>query len=203
MQGRIDIVNRVLREQTSGIRVLRAFVREPFETERFGRANTELTDVSLSVGRWMAAMFPVLLLVLNVSSVAVLWFGAMRIEAGAMEIGALTAFLSYLIQILWSVMMATFMLVMIPRAAVSSDRIAEVLDTNSSVVLPIAGVNEVDRRGELELSGVGFMYPGAAHPVLDDVTFVTRLGQDNRHHRVDRCRQDDSAHPHTAADRHH
>jgi ATP-binding cassette, subfamily B, multidrug efflux pump len=129
------------------------------------------------VGRWMAAMFPVLLLVLNVSSVAVLWFGAMRIEAGAMEIGALTAFLSYLIQILWSVMMATFMLVMIPRAAVSSDRIAEVLDTDSSVVLPLAGVNEVDRRGELELSGVGFMYPGATHPVLDDVSFVTRPGQ--------------------------
>ena len=177
MQGRIDIVNRVLREQTSGIRVLRAFVREPFETERFGRANSELTDVSLSVGRWMAAMFPVLMLVLNVSSVAVLWFGAMRIEAGAMEIGALTAFLSYLIQILWSVMMATFMLVMIPRAAVSSDRIAEVLDTESSVVLPISGVNEVDRRGELELTDVGFMYPGATHPVLDDVSFVTRPGQ--------------------------
>jgi ATP-binding cassette, subfamily B, multidrug efflux pump len=177
MQGRIDIVNRVLREQTSGIRVLRAFVREPFETERFGRANTELTDVSLSVGRWMAAMFPVLMLVLNVSSVAVLWFGAMRIESGAMEIGALTAFLSYLIQILWSVMMATFMLVMIPRATVSSDRIAEVLDTDSSVVLPVSGVIEVDRRGELELSGVGFMYPGATHPVLDDVSFVTRPGQ--------------------------
>jgi ATP-binding cassette, subfamily B, multidrug efflux pump len=177
MQGRIDIVNRVLREQTSGIRVLRAFVREPFETERFGRANTELTDVSLSVGRWMAAMFPVLMLVLNVSSVAVLWFGAMRIDSGAMEIGALTAFLSYLIQILWSVMMATFMLVMIPRAAVSSDRIAEVLDTDSSVVLPLSGVTEVDRRGELELSGVGFMYPGATHPVLDDVSFMTRPGQ--------------------------
>lgn len=177
MQGRIDIVNRVLREQTSGIRVLRAFVREPFETERFGRANTELTDVSLSVGRWMASMFPVLMLVLNLSSVAVLWFGAIRIDSGAMEIGALTAFLSYLIQILWSVMMATFMLVMIPRAAVSSDRIAEVLDTNSSVVLPLSGVTEVDRRGELELSGVGFMYPGATHPVLDDVSFVTRPGQ--------------------------
>lgn len=177
MQGRIDVVNRVLREQTSGIRVLRAFVREPFEAERFGRANTELTDVSVSVGRWMAAMFPVLMLVLNVSSVAVLWFGAMRIESGAMEIGALTAFLSYLIQILWSVMMATFMLVMIPRAAVSSDRIAEVLDTDSSVVLPVSGVTEVDRRGELELSGVGFMYPGATHPVLDDVSFVTRPGQ--------------------------
>jgi ATP-binding cassette subfamily B multidrug efflux pump len=177
MQARIDTVNRVLREQTSGIRVLRAFVREPFETERFGRANTELTDVSLSVGRWMAAMFPVLMLVLNVSSVAVLWFGAMRIESGAMEIGALTAFLSYLIQILWSVMMATFMLVMIPRAAVSSDRIAEVLDTDSSVVLPQSGVTEVDRHGELELRGVGFTYPGATHPVLDDVSFVTRPGQ--------------------------
>jgi ATP-binding cassette subfamily B protein len=177
MQARIDTVNRVLREQTSGIRVLRAFVREPFETEKFGRANTDLTDVSLSVGRWMAAMFPVLMLVLNVSSVAVLWFGAMRIESGAMEIGALTAFLSYLIQILWSVMMATFMLVMIPRAAVSSDRIAEVLDTDSSVVLPDSGVTEVDRHGELELRGVGFMYPGATHPVLDDVNFVTRPGQ--------------------------
>jgi len=177
MQARIDTVNRVLREQTSGIRVLRAFVREPFETEKFGRANTELTDVSLEVGRWMAAMFPVLMLVLNVSSVAVLWFGAMRIEAGAMEIGALTAFLSYLIQILWSVMMATFMLVMIPRAAVSSDRIAEVLDTDSSVVLPKSGVTEVDRHGELELRGVGFTYPGATHPVLDDVSFVTRPGQ--------------------------
>ncbi len=177
MQARIDTVNRVLREQTSGIRVLRAFVREPFETEKFGRANTELTDVSVSVGRWMAAMFPVLMLVLNVSSVAVLWFGAMRIESGAMEIGALTAFLSYLIQILWSVMMATFMLVMIPRAAVSSDRIAEVLDTDSSVVLPESGVTEVDRHGELELRGVGFMYPGATHPVLDEVSFVTRPGQ--------------------------
>ncbi|HWL49067.1 MAG TPA: ABC transporter ATP-binding protein [Acidimicrobiia bacterium] len=177
MQARIDTVNRVLREQTSGIRVLRAFVREPFETEKFGRANTELTDVSLEVGRWMAAMFPVLLLVLNVSSVAVLWFGAMRIEAGAMEIGALTAFLSYLIQILWSVMMATFMLVMIPRASVSSDRIAEVLDTDSTVVLPDSGVTVVDRRGELELQGVGLTYPGAAHPVLDDVSFVTRPGQ--------------------------
>jgi ATP-binding cassette, subfamily B, multidrug efflux pump len=177
MQARIDTVNRVLREQTSGIRVLRAFVREPFETKRFGRANTELTDVSVSVGRWMAAMFPVLMLVLNVSSVAVLWFGAMRIESGAMEIGALTAFLSYLIQILWSVMMATFMLVMIPRAAVSSDRIAEVLDTESSVVLPEFGVTEVDHHGELELRGVGFTYPGATHPVLEDVSVVTRPGQ--------------------------
>jgi ATP-binding cassette subfamily B protein len=177
MQDRIDTVNRVLREQTAGIRVLRAFVREPFETARFARANTELTDVSLSVGRWMAAMFPVLMLVLNVSSVAVLWFGGLRIEAGVMQIGALTAFLAYLIQILWSVMMATFMLVMIPRAAVSSDRIAEVLDTESTVVAPSPGVTRVERRGELKLVGVGLTYPGALHPVLSDVSFSARPGQ--------------------------
>ncbi|MGH8872232.1 MAG: ABC transporter ATP-binding protein [Acidimicrobiia bacterium] len=177
MQGRIDTVNRVLREQTAGIRVLRAFVREPFERARFDRANTELTDVSVSVGRWIAAMFPVLMLVLNVSSVAVLWFGGMRIDAGAMEIGALTAFLSYLIQILWSVMMATFMLVMIPRAAVCSERIAEVLDTESSVVPPAVGVTEVGRRGELEFNGVGLTYPGATDPVLREVSFTARPGQ--------------------------
>jgi ATP-binding cassette subfamily B protein len=177
MQDRIDTVNRVLREQTSGIRVLRAFVREPFETERFGRANTELTDVSLTVGHWMAAMFPVLMLVMNVSSVAVLWFGGLRIDAGAMEIGALTAFLAYLIQILWSVMMATFMLVMIPRAAVCSDRIAEVLDTESSVTAPIAPVTAVESHGELDLRGVGLTYPGASHPVLRDVSFSARPGQ--------------------------
>ena len=177
MQERIDMVNRVLREQTSGIRVLRAFVREPFETERFGRANTDLTDVSITVGRWMAAMFPVVILVLNVSSVAVLWFGGLRVDAGAMEIGSLTAFLAYLVQILMSVMMATFMLVLVPRAAVSADRIGEVLDTESSVVLPLAGVTEVEQHGELELRGVGFSYPGASHSVLSDVAFTARPGQ--------------------------
>ncbi|MEX1134862.1 MAG: ABC transporter permease, partial [Acidimicrobiia bacterium] len=161
MQERVDTVNRVLREQTSGIRVLRAFVREPFEAERFGRANRELTDVSITVGRWMAAMFPAVILVLNAASVAVLWFGGIRVDAGAMEIGSLTAFLAYLVQILMSVIMATFMLVMVPRATVSADRIGEVLDTESSVVPPASGVTEVKVRGELELRGVGFSYPGA------------------------------------------
>ena len=146
MQERIDTVNRVLREQITGIRVLRAFVREPLERERFGRANVELTDVSLTVGRWMAAMFPVVMLVLNVSSVAVLWFGGIRVDQGLMEIGSLTAFLAYLVQILMSVMMATFMLVMVPRAAVSADRIGEVLDTRSSVVPPEHGVTELTRQ---------------------------------------------------------
>ncbi|HEX9864201.1 MAG TPA: ABC transporter ATP-binding protein [Acidimicrobiia bacterium] len=177
MQDRIDTVNRVLREQIMGIRVLRAFVREPFEAERFGRANTELTDVSLTVGRWMAAMFPVVILVLNASSVAVLWFGGIRVSSGAMEIGSLTAYLAYLIQILMSVMMATFMLVMVPRAAVSADRIAEVLETKSSVVPPASGMTKVDRQGELCFDAVGFSYPGATHPVLRDVTFSTRPGQ--------------------------
>jgi ATP-binding cassette subfamily B multidrug efflux pump len=176
MQVRIDTVNRVLREQIMGIRVLRAFVREPFEARRFEEANTELTDVSITVGRWMAAMFPVVILVLNISSVAVLWFGGMRVGAGQMEIGSLTAYLAYLVQILMSVMMATFMLVMVPRAAVSADRIGEVLDTESSVVAPEPGVSVVDRSGELDLDRVGFRYPGATHPVLRDVTFSARPG---------------------------
>ena len=177
MQTRIDDVNRVLREQTTGIRVLRAFVREPFETERFGRANADLTDVAITVGRWMAAMFPVVMLVLNFSSVAVLWFGAQRVDAGAMEIGSLTAFLSYLIQILMAVMMSTFMLILVPRASVSADRVGEVLDTDSTVVPPQRGVTDLPGRSELAFEGVGFSYPGASHPVLSDVSFTAGAGQ--------------------------
>lgn len=177
MQRRIDDVNRVLREQATGIRVLRAFVREPYETERFDEANTELTNVSLTVGRWMAAMFPIVMLVLNLSSVAVLWFGGLRIEAGAMQIGSLTAFLTYLLQILMSVMMATFMLVMIPRASVSADRIGEVLDSESTVSLPAHPVTELDRAGHLDFENVTFRYPGAEYPVLSDVSASARPGQ--------------------------
>ncbi len=129
MQERIDEVNRVLREQITGIRVVRAFVREPHEAQRFARANDDLTDVAVRAGRWMATMFPLVMLVVNVSSVAVIWFGGHRVDSGQMEVGALTAFLSYLMQILMSVMMATFMLMMVPRASVCGDRIAEVLDT--------------------------------------------------------------------------
>ena len=177
MQKRLDMINQVLREQISGIRVIRAFVREPFETTRFGTANRELTDVTITVGRWMAAMFPSVMLILNVSSVAVLWFGGLRVDAGVMEIGSLTAFLAYLIQILMAVMMSTIMLVMVPRAAVSADRIGEVLDTESSVVPPERGITRVAGRGELEFRNVGFTYDGAAHPVLFDLTFSARPGQ--------------------------
>lgn len=177
MQTRIDTVNRVLREQLTGIRVLRAFVREPHETKRFETANRELTDVSLTVGRWMAAMFPIVMLVLNLASVAVLWFGGHRVDAGSMEIGSLTAYLTYLIQILMSVMMATFTLVMVPRAAVSADRIGEVLDTDSSVIPPEHGITTVDHHGELSFQNVEFTYPGATAPVLRDINFTAHPGQ--------------------------
>ena len=177
MQVKIDAVNRVLREQITGIRVVRAFVREPLEARRFDEANTELTDVAVHVGRWMAAMFPLVMLILNVSSVAVLWFGGQRVDAGLMQVGSLTAFLAYLVQILMSVMMATFMLVMVPRAAVCADRIVEVLDTESSVVPPSDPVTHVDIRGHLDLRNVEFSYPGASEPVLRDISFSARPGQ--------------------------
>jgi ATP-binding cassette subfamily B multidrug efflux pump len=177
MQARIDDLNRVLREQATGIRVLRAFVREPFEAVRFEKASTELANVALTVGRLMAAMFPVVMLVLNGASVAVLWFGGIRVDAGAMPIGSLTAFLAYLVLILMSVMMATFTLIMLPRASVSADRIGAVLDTASSVAPPLAGVKTVVQHGRLELKQVGFTYPGANEPVLRDVSFTALPGQ--------------------------
>lgn len=176
MQERIDAVNRVLREQLTGIRVVRAFVREPQETARFGRANDELTDTALRAGRLFALMFPVVMLILNVSSVAVLWFGAYRIEEQSLQVGSLIAFLSYLVQILMAVLMASMLAFFLPRAAVSSDRIGEVLDTASSVVLPESPVAEVHGRGELELRDVTFAYPGAEAPVLRDLSFRVEPG---------------------------
>ncbi len=177
MQARIDAVNRVLREQLSGIRVVRAFVRERDEALRFGEANAALTLTALRVGRLMVLIFPTVMLILNASSVAVLWFGAARVNSGEMQIGALTAFLMYLMLILTSVMMATFMAIMIPRAAVCADRIGEVLATESSVVPPIDPVREVNTRAELELRQVEFHYPGAASPVLRNISFKATAGQ--------------------------
>ncbi|MFT4285156.1 MAG: ABC transporter ATP-binding protein [Protaetiibacter sp.] len=177
MQARIDNVNRILREQLTGIRVIRAFVREDRERERFAVANEELTDTALRAGRLFALMFPVVMLVLNVSSVAVLWFGAFRIEDGDMQVGSLIAFLSYLIQILMAVMMATFLAVLLPRAAVSADRIGEVLDTEPSVVAPLAPVTELATGGEVELRDATFAYPGAEAPVLREVSFTARPGR--------------------------
>jgi ATP-binding cassette, subfamily B, multidrug efflux pump len=177
MQTRIDTVNRVLREQITGIRVVRAFVREPYETARFARANTELTDTTISVGRYVASIFPIVMFILNVSSVAVLWFGARRIDAGEMQIGALTAFLTYLIQILMSVMMATFLLIIAPRAAVCAERIQEVLNTESSVLPPARPVTELPATGVVAFHDTEFTYPGAESPVLRKISFTAEPGE--------------------------
>ena len=177
MQTRIDSVNRILREQIIGIRVVRAFVREPDEVERFDRANADLTAVSLRAGRLMARMFPTVMLVLNTSMVAAVWLGANRINSGDMKIGEMVAFLTYLVQILMSVMMATFVVMMIPRASVCADRIIEVLDIDTSVVPPAQPVTEVAQRGLLELRNVSFHYPGAEEPVLSDISLIARAGQ--------------------------
>jgi ATP-binding cassette subfamily B protein len=177
MQVRLDQVNRVLREQITGNRVIRAFVRDEYEQRRFRKANEDLTEVSLGTGNLMALMFPVVMTVVNLASIAVLWFGAHRIESGGMGIGDLTAFLAYLMQIVMSVMMATFMFMMIPRAEVCAERIQEVLDTESSVVPPEAGVTELRASGTLELRGAGFRYPGAEEPVLKAVDLLARPGE--------------------------
>ena len=177
MQERLDTVNRVLREQLSGLRVIRAFVRDDHERTRFSAANAELTDTSLRFGRLMSLMFPLMLTSVNLSSIAVIWFGAHCIDSGAMQIGALTAFLSYLMQILMSVMMATFMFMMIPRAEVCAERIDEVLGTETTLLPPVSPVTELPRHGELELADVGFRYPGAEASVLRGVSLVARPGQ--------------------------
>jgi ATP-binding cassette, subfamily B, multidrug efflux pump len=176
MQARIDTVNRVLREQLTGIRVIRAFVREPVELDRFDQANRAVTDTAMRAGRLFALMFPFVMLVLNVSSVAVLWFGAQRVDAGDLQVGSLTAFLLYLAQILMAVMMATFMAVLLPRAAVSGDRIGEVLETEPSVHAPEHPVTSVQTAGEVELRAASFSYPGADQPVLREVSFTARPG---------------------------
>jgi ATP-binding cassette subfamily B multidrug efflux pump len=177
MQARIDRVNLVLREQITGMRVVRAFVREPQEVERFAGANEELTEVSLRAGRLMAAIFPTVTLILNASSIGVLWIGANRIQAGDMQVGSLVAYLSYLVQILMAVVMSTFMVSMIPRASVAGERISEVLLTESSVRPPVVPVTEVGEHGTLEFREVGFAYPGAAHSVLSDVSFRVTAGE--------------------------
>ncbi|KOT62083.1 multidrug ABC transporter ATPase [Streptomyces rimosus subsp. rimosus] len=177
VQDRIDTVNRVLREQITGIRVIRAFVRDGYERERFKSANHDLYDVSLRAGRLMSLMFPLVMLIVNVSSVAVVWFGGHRIDSGGMQIGALTAFLSYLMYIFMSIMMATFMVMMLPRAEVCAERIQEVLGTDTSVTPPKAPVTELRRHGELELRGVEFRFPGAEEPVLKDISLLARPGE--------------------------
>lgn len=177
MQGRIDRVNTVLREQITGIRVVRAFVRDAYEHARFEKANAELTRTSISIGRLMALMFPTVMLVMNLSSAAVLWFGGQRIDGGDMHVGALTAFLTYIMQILMAVMMAVMMFVLVPRAAVSAERIQEVLRTPTTILPPSTGVNEMPTPGTVEFRNVGFKYPGAEEPVLRNISFTVHPGE--------------------------
>ncbi len=176
MQVRIDRINQVLREQITGLRVVRAFIREPHEKARFSLANDDLTETSLRAGRLMAFMFPTVMFILNASSVAAIWFGAARIDSGQMQIGALIAFLTYLVQILMSVMMATFVAVMAPRAAVCAERIQEVLDTPLSIVPSAMPVTHLPSGASLELRNVSFAYPGAESPVLCDISFRAEAG---------------------------
>ena len=176
MQRLIDGINRVMREQLSGIRVIRAFAREPFERDRFAQANEALADTALEAGRWQALMLPTTTLVINISSVALIWFGGLRIDAGQMQVGSLIAFLSYFMQILMAVLLATFILVAIPRASVCADRIGEVLSTEPQITSPSQPVRPSAIEGEIRMDGASFSYPGAERAVLQDVSLTARPG---------------------------
>ncbi|MEZ5213226.1 ABC transporter ATP-binding protein [Gordonia sp. (in: high G+C Gram-positive bacteria)] len=176
MQARIDDVNRVLREQITGIRVVRAFVRERYETQRFDVANRSLADASLRVGRMMALMFPTVMLITNLTLIAVLWFGGKQIDSGNVQIGDLTAMISYVMQIMMSVMMASFLAMMAPRAGVCADRICEVLDTETSVKPPIDPVPITGDPAIVTFDDAEFRYPGATAPVLSGIGFTTAPG---------------------------
>ncbi|HEU4757287.1 MAG TPA: ABC transporter ATP-binding protein [Agromyces sp.] len=176
-QKRLDAVNRVLREQLTGIRVIRAFVREPIEQERFEVANRDIMDVGRRVGTLFITLFPLFMLVLNVTVVGVIWFGAAQIDEGTTEIGTLFAFMQYVGIILGGVLMAAFMTIMIPRAAVSAERIGEVLSTESTLPRPEQGAGSFPEQGTVEFRDVSFQYPGAEHPVLDGVSFRAERGE--------------------------
>ncbi|WP_287931237.1 ABC transporter ATP-binding protein [Arthrobacter sp.] len=175
MQERIDTVNGVLREQITGIRVIRAFVREKFETERYRDANLALTRVSVRVGNLFVLMFPLIMMILHLATAAVLWFGGHRVAAGQMQVGSLTAFLQYLLQILTAVMMGVFMVMMIPRAAVSAERLDDVLATRPSLAVPRG--TDAPAGHAVEFKDVSFGYPGAERPVLNRVSFTAREGR--------------------------
>jgi ATP-binding cassette subfamily B protein len=177
MQVRIDRVNGVLREQITGVRVVRAFVREPEEVERFAGANRDLTATSLRAGRLMAALFPTIMFTINAASIGVLWIGADRIGAGETQIGSVVAYLSYLVQILMAVAMSSFVLGQVPRASVAAGRILEVLQTDTTVTAPARPVTEVTERATLEFRDVGFHYAGAERPVLSGISFRVGPGE--------------------------
>ena len=177
MQVRIDRINQVLREQITGVRVIRAFVRNASERERFGEANTNLTSTALRVNRIFALTLPALMVILNLSSVAVLWFGGRLVSEGSIPIGNLTAFLAYILQILLAVMMAVMMAILAPRAVASAERIKQVLDTEPSVTDPTSPVRPARPTGTVEFRSVTFGYPGGERPVLRDLSFTLQPGE--------------------------
>ena len=176
-QERLDSINRVLREQLTGIRVVRAFVREEAETERFETANRDISRVGERVGRLFVFLFPAAMLVLDVTMVGVIWFGGHQVGAGDVEVGTLVAFMTYLMQILMGIVMASFMTMMIPRAAVCAERISEVLATDPALVVDADATPDFPEPGAVEMRDVSFTYPGAEEPVLERITFVARPGQ--------------------------
>jgi ATP-binding cassette subfamily B protein len=177
MQEKVDDINGVLREQIMGIRVVRAFVREPFEAARYGVANRNITDISVRVGNVFVLMFPIIMMVLHVATAAVLWFGGHRVAAGDVEVGSLTAFLQYLLQILVAVMMGVFMVMMIPRAVVCAERLRELFDTESSLAFPESEKVPTPSRGRVEFEDVTFGFPGAERPVIKNLSFVAEPGR--------------------------
>nr|WP_210729121.1 ABC transporter ATP-binding protein [Corynebacterium mucifaciens] len=177
MQKRLDAINGLLREQIAGIRVVRAFAREDYEAERFTDANQQITKLSLNIGRVFVTMFPVIMLILNLATAAVLWFGGHRVDDGLVEVGSLTAFMQYLMQILMAVMMGVFMLMMLPRALVCADRVEEVLaEEPAAEGTEGASIGKGIGRGVVRFDGVSYTYPGAEQPVLEDITFEARPG---------------------------
>jgi ATP-binding cassette subfamily B multidrug efflux pump len=177
MQGKIDRINQVLREQIMGVRVIRAFRRTPFEQRRFEAANEDLTNTALRVNRIFVVAFPAIMAVMNLTTVAVLWFGAQLVNSGQMPIGNVTAFLQYVMQILFSVLMAVAMVILVPRAEASAARITEVIDTAPSIADPLDPEEPAASTGRVQFDGVTFGYPGGEHPVLQDLAFELRRGE--------------------------
>ncbi|MBF9010000.1 ABC transporter ATP-binding protein [Corynebacterium phoceense] len=177
MQDKLDAINGTLREQITGIRVVRAFVREAHETERFTEANEDITQLSLKIGNLFVTLFPIITVILNVATGAVLWFGGHRVDDGLVAVGSLTAFLQYLMQILAAVMMGTFMAMMLPRAIICAKRITEVLNRAPSIVEPEHPIEPAHETGEVEFDNVTFSYAGADAPVLENVSFTAHPGQ--------------------------
>ncbi len=176
-QQKLDAVNRIMREQLTGVRVIRAFVRERIEEERFRGANTDILVLGRKIGTLFVTLFPIFMLILNVTVIAVIWFGGIEVDAGNVEVGTLFAFIQYVGQIMMGVIMSSFMAMMIPRAAVSAERVAEVLDAESSMTRPADGVVDFASPGAVRFDDVEFTYPGAEAPVLTGIDFVANPGE--------------------------